>query len=227
MAELGVVAQNLMDLWYQEDPSGEQFFEIYHFKYMVAIAYAQLLQEEYNQSYQRNLSEEGMGVPSLSSDWYISEEIRVVASDDIAPFKAELKTRPFSFAYDRQNSGIKDIIPISGKCRDFIRIGLEARWQLHHIPDEDVVYWFPIQKDVFFEKLFCGTKAIRILYIPSLDGLEDKSQIPDVYQGQIIAGALQLMRMAKDGVVIDTTNDNNANATLQTEINNLFKKFTR
>lgn len=227
MARLGEAAQTLMDLWYQDNPSAEQFFEIYHFKYIFGCGYAQLLQEEYNQSYQRNLSEEGMGVPSLSSDWYISEEVRVVSADEIAPFKAQLKARPFAFAFDRQNAGIKDILPTSGKCKDFIRVSLEARWQLDHVPSEDVVYWYPIKDSVYFEKLFCGTRTVTILYIPSLESLDDDLQIPDVYLGQIIAGALQLMKLAKDGTVIDTTNDNNANATLQTEINNLFKKFTR
>lgn len=227
MAQLGITAQNLMDLWYQEDPSAEEFFEIYHFKYMVSIAYAQLLQEEYNQSYKKSLQEEGIGIPSLSSDWYISEEVKVIPSGDVSPFKSELKRKPFAFAFDRQNSGVKDILPISGKCRDFIRIALESKWQLDHVPTENIVYWYVLDKNIYFEKLFCGTKAVRILYIPSIDDLEDTASIPSVYEGQIIAGALQLMKMAKDGVVINTTNDNNPNAALETEINNLFKKYAR
>lgn len=226
MSKLNVVAQNIMDLYYQTYKSEEHFFELYHFKYMASIAYSSFLQLEYEKSYALNKQETGTGFATLNAAWFINEHVKIEKSDEIAEYVACLPVLPFQFKYDQQHHGIKAILPLNGKCKEFIKWSMEQRYKLELLPPSPEVYWFPLGEKVYFDHLFCGMSQAIIIYIPSASCLNDNAVIPDPMEADVVTATLNLMFQAKAGTpVIDVTSDGNPNASLQTEINNLFNKL--
>lgn len=224
MGQLIEVAQNLMDLYYQQYKSDEDFFEEYHFKYIVAAGYAKLLQDKYEKSYRQNKAENNIGEATLNPQWFVSEEIEVVASED-ADRELTLKSCPFFFDFDKQSSSIQGIYPLSGKCREFIRIDIDSLWKLNNAPNTNIVYWYVMGNKIKFRNIQCGLKKVRITYIPSLKELEDTCSFPDSMVFDTITFSYNMMRAAREGTVIDFTNNQNPNKVLETELDTVFKNL--
>lgn len=228
MGKLISLAQNIEDLYYQQYKTDDDFFELYHFKYLASITYSALLQQEFEKSYAKNLQEHGEGSADLNPEWFIHEELKIKRAQEIAPYEAQLSCRSaFSFRYDKQNSGIKDILPLNGRCGDFIRMSMDEKWKFDLLPTSSEIYWFPLGPKIYFSNIHCGASRATIIYIPAIDGMDDNVQIADGMQKTIIEETLNLMFTARNGKVIDTTNDGNANATLETEINDKFSKIRK
>lgn len=224
MASLIITAQNCMDLYYQQFKSDEDFFEDYHFKYLCGVAYAKILQDEYEKSYKLNLMEKGIGMASINPQWFVAEEIELKASD-IGDKEIQLKACPFTFRFDMQSSGIQGLYPLNGTCGDFIRINVDDKWKLKTVPTTNIVWWYPFSDKIIFENIRCGLKKVKVLYIPSLKDVEDKCGLPDSMEADIIDWVLQRMFLARNGTVVDMTNDQNPNKALETEINTAFKNI--
>lgn len=227
MSVLKVVAQNVMDLYYQQYKSEEDFFKLYHFKYLVSISYAAYLQNEYEKSYKMNLAETGVGEATLSPEWFINNNIEVKRSDDkISPFVGELPCKPFHFKFDKQSSGIKDVLPLNGRCGDFIRMNSDEKYKFELIPASPEIFWFPLGNKIHFSNISCGLSSALVIYIPSMQDLDDNAIVPEGIELDVLSATLNLMFNAKKGTpVIDVTQDDNPNKALQTEINNLFSKM--
>jgi hypothetical protein len=217
------IAQQIMDLYYQQYKSGEDFFDHVHFRFIAGAVYAKVLQDEYERSYAKSLAERGIGEASLNPEWFIPEEIEVVASD-LADYEATLKHPFFAFRFDRQFSGIQDIVPIVGRCKDFIRMSPEQKWQLEMVPDNDVVFWYPVKDKIMFHNVKCGLKRARILYIPSLGDNDEDTPVSATMAEDIVTRSLQIMFLARQGMVVDMTADKNPNKVLESEINQAFQR---
>jgi len=224
MAQLVEVAQNIMDLYYQQYKSDEDFFEEYHFKYLAAAAYAQILQEEYEKSYKLSLAEKGIGEPALNPEWFISEEKEVVASD-MGDKELKLASCPFTFRFDKQSSGVQGVYPLAGKCGEFIRISVDDQWKIKNAPTTNIVFWFPLSNKIVFKNVHCGLKKVKVVYIPSLKELEDTCALPDSMQMDIIQRVLNIMFVARQGGVVDMTNNQNPNKVMESEIDTVFKNL--
>ncbi len=228
MGKLSTLSQNTMDLYYQQYKTDDDFFELYHFKYLNSVAYASLLQDEYEKSYNKSLQETGEGHGQINSEWFIHENIKINRAKEIAPFEAQLTCKSiFSFRYDKQNSAINDIIALNGRCGDFIRMNLDEKWKLKLLPESSEIYWFPLGSKIYFSNIKCGLSEAIIVYIPSIDDMNDDAQIAGGMEKAIIESTLSLMMNARNGAVIDVSNDGNANKTIQTEINDKFNKIRR
>lgn len=227
MNTLDVVAQQIMDLYYQEYKSTEDFFELMHFQYMASIVYSDLLQKEYEKSYKLNLAETGIGEASLNPAWFITEHLTIIRTDDgVADFVGELKCPVFQFTFDKSNCGIKDLMGLNGKCKDFIRMNSDERYKIALLPPSPEVYWFPLgEKKIYFANVYCGVSKALVLYIPEANYLNDSAIIPSGIEAQLVRAVLDIMFAARNGKVIDVTEDSNPNSALQTEINNLFAKM--
>lgn len=227
MSKISIVAQNLMDLYYQSFKSDEDFFELYHFEYLVSVAYAKLLQLDFEKAWKLNYQVEGIGYISVPSDWV--KEVELQVKKDGSSKYVELPDQPFVFLYDNQNSGIQTVRPIGfSECNEFIRSAINQSWKLCRMPDVGIVYWMPVQKKIFFEKLNCRLDRVSVIYVPAID--LDKSHdfdIPKTKESDIIEWVLNIMRVARDGTVVDKTNDGNPNKVLQTEINDIFKNLKK
>lgn len=216
-------AQNAMDLYFQQYRSDEEFFQEYHFKYLCGIAYAKLLQEEYEKSYNKNLAEHGLGEAQLNPDWFISIETDVKASD-IGDREIVLKQKPFTFRYDKQSSGIQGLFPLNGKCGDFIRITIDEIWKLKRPPATNITWWYPVANKILLSKTKCGLNKVRIVYIPAI-GENDDEIVPQQLEEDIIKKVLELMFAARQGVVIDKTSNQNTNKVIESEIDTAFQKI--
>ncbi len=221
MATLVETAQNCMDLYYQQFKSDEDFFELYHFKYLCGVAQAKLLQVEYEKAYARSLQIHGIPEARMNPQWFISENVELKASD-IADKEIELKDCPFTFLYDASSTGIENVYPLNGKCGDFIRMSIDDKWKLKSSPATNIVWWFPFGKKIGFMNLHCGLKQVKVVYIPSLAKLEDTCGIADGIEADIITWVLNLMAAARNGAVVDMTNDQNPNKVIESEINTAF-----
>lgn len=229
MSTQSSLAQNTMDLYYQQYASDEDFFKIYHFKYLNGITYAALLQAEYEKSYAKNLAETGIGMATISDDWFCHETVQLVRATEIGQFVTQLKCHKiFSFRYDRQDTGLKDVIALNGSCGDFIRLRFIERWKLQLLPEgTPEIYYFPLGNKIYFSNITCGLSKAIVVYIPALNMLDDIDIAPTL-EADIVQGTLNLMFAARQGKpVIDTTNDGNPNATMETEINEKFEKIRK
>lgn len=224
MGQLIETAQNTMDLYYQQYKSDEDFFEEYHFKYLNAVAFSQILQEEYEKSYKLSLAEKGVGEAQLNPEWFIPEERDVVGSD-MGDKELTLTDCPFTFRFDKQSSGIQGVYPLSGKCGDFIRMSIDDQWKLKNAPESDIVFWFPLSNKIVFKNVKCGLKKVKVVYIPSLKSLADSCVIPDSMQMEVIQRTLQLMFVARQGAVVDMSNNQNPNKAMESEIDTVFKNL--
>lgn len=225
MNNLGDVAQHLMDLYYQQYKSATDFFELIHFKFLASAAYGKILQDEYKLSYDRNRAEEGIGSATLNPEWFIPEDVEIVMSD-IGDREAKLKQPFFTFRFDKQFSGIQEVTPMSpNKCGEFIRLGIDEKWKLKMDIVTDVVFWYPVTDKIIFHNVKCGLKKATIFYIPSLSELKDESPIPLSMTDDIVTRVLQIMFAARQGAVIDMTNDGNPNKVIESEINTAFQKI--
>lgn len=226
MGKLAVIAQNTMDLYYQQFKSTEDFFELSHFEYLNSIAYAAVLQEEYEKSYKMSLIERGIGMGEVNTLWLLQEEIEIKKSDSkIARYEAEFKQIPFSFKYDRSDSGVQEIIPLNGQCDSFIKMSVAERWKLKLLPYSNEIFWYPMSNKIYFSNIHCGMSKALLLYVPGINSeCADEAVIADTMEESVIRRTLELMFQARNGAIIDMSSDQNPNKNLQTEINEKFSK---
>jgi hypothetical protein len=230
MSKLSALAQNTMDLYFQEYRKDDEFFELYHFSYLCSIAYARVLQDEYEKSYAMNLRETGVGMATISDDWFINVPITISRTqkdtEALASFEATIPCSIFSFRYDRSNAGIKEIIPLNGRCGDFIRTSLALKWSLKLIPGgTPEIFWFPMGKKIYFSNIQCGLSKATLVYIPSLSDLNAEAEVASAVEFMVVQETLNLMFTARQGKpVVDTTSDGNPNAIMETEVNSQFNK---
>lgn len=224
MAKLETLSQTTMDLYFQQYKSDEDFFEYSHFVYLCAAAYAQILQEEYEKSYMLNLREKQIGEANLNPEWFIEEEKEVTTSET-GDRELTLASCPFSFRFDKQSSGVQGVYPLAGKCGEFIRIGVDDLWKIKNAPTTNIVFWYVVANKIVFKNVHCGLKKVKVTYIPSLKELEDQCSIADSMQMDVINRVLNVMFVARQGGVVDVTNNQNPNKVLETEIDTVFKNI--
>jgi hypothetical protein len=228
MAAIGILAQHIMDLYYQSFKSDDEFFELLHFEYLAGVAYAKLLQNEYENNYKLNLHEEGYGYVTLSQDWLRAEEHKIKKDADGRYF-IQLDMAPFSFLYDSQNSSIQDVIPLGQNSqKEFIRMGSQERWKIKASRGTRIIFWY-LEKDKIYaasENTNGMPERLKVLYVPAPEkDISDDFTIPVTKEADIISWVLNIMFTARQGTVVDMTNDANPNKTLATEINNIFSQI--
>jgi hypothetical protein len=225
MAQLSIVAQNIMDLYYQQYKADEDFFELSHFEYLAGVAYGKILQDEYEKNYKMNLQIEGYGFVDLSQDWLKIEELKL--EKDAYGYFIKLSKKPLSFLYDKQSSAIQNIVPLGGtKCAEFIRMNAEENWKICALPNVRQIFWFLEGDKIRFENLQCKPEKLKVLYVPELNDSNDGDfNIPKSKEADIVDWVLNRMFVARQGNVVDMTNDSNPNKTMGTEINNIFSQI--
>jgi hypothetical protein len=223
MAQLGNTAQQTMDLYYQHFRTDQDFFRLVHFRYLCAVAYASLLQDYYEKSYARALSENGMGDVDLPTEWMISETLGV-QSGAHGEHYLELKQKPFSFLYDNQFRSIQTIMPVGDFSARLFRISIKEVWKLRAMPQTRNVFWFSMgDQKIQFRNMNTSLSEVMVFYLPSLGDLSDEAELADGLEGRVIEATLNLMSIARQGGVVDMTNDQNPNRTMETEVNNIFR----
>jgi hypothetical protein len=162
---------------------------------------------------------EGMGL--LNPEWYQSFELAVTFNKKRNRWQAELPKAPFSFRFDQQQTSIEGLYPIVGKCTSFIRSRSSEDFIEDRLPKTSKVFWkMDGPRTIIFSNQNCGLRSVEIKMIPSLSDLDCDSQIAESMLENVYRRTLALMFEAKNkNVVIDKTQDGNANKIPETEIN--------
>jgi hypothetical protein len=215
MNTLNEIAQHIMDAYYQEDKSGDDFFDLPHFRFMAASSYANLLQDEFEKSKRATMQEEGRAEAQLNPEWYTREDVDIKL-DAEGKGVAVLLNPVFSFRYDKRTSGVLDIYQLVGNCTEFMRIHPEALWQLKILPKTSITYWYMLMMSTVY---FVNTlpKKVRIFYIPAITDDNDPV-IPLSLGKMIVQDVWTFFVNAKNGVVVDMTDNQNPNKNMETEI---------
>ena len=227
MTRLDILSSLVMDAYYQAYPKDSDFLQPEDFEAYVSVFYQQVLQEDFDKTrremIQMGLLEIGES-PVLSDAWYKIKKIDVVEKDGI--FSAQLPST-FSFNRDVTLSGIKAIFSngdIGDCCGKFAKIDMAQCNSLQFLPSSDTtIYFYIIGDKVYFKKVKCGLKSVDVSYIPNLDESVDSDNeivIPNGLVAEVMTRTYNFLTSAKNGAVIDKTNNQNQNKIIQTEIAN-------
>lgn len=209
------VAQMAMDAFYQEFRPDNAFLRLEHFLYLCIAADSKLKQDEYAAQVNIRLRTRQMGAAiSMSADNYITVE---------AELKKERVKLPFpimTFAGDNDNLGVASVTPV-GKCKNIMRLNIDEEWMACDTPS--VPFWIPDCDGVRFLNLKnnCSVEKVKVRYIPQLN---NKGNIQEARKWAVLNLVTVFIKSAKDGAIIDTSNDGNSNVAQQTEINKYILK---
>jgi hypothetical protein len=227
MPHIADTAQIVMDLYFQNFRTDEDFFRLFHFKYLCGVSYSKLLEQEYKQNRREAMLELGFSDVIIPSEWLIEEVVEFKEVDDEPNFyKATFKHPVFTFPYDAVSNGIQTIRPV-GKgmsCKEFIREAARRRWSLCDLPMTSQVFWFGEGKDIiaYSRKCKMDKMKVKIWYAsdPADESFgEDGGFIHKSKEEDVIRMTLDIMMKARQGTVVDMSNDGNPNKRIQSEIN--------
>lgn len=220
MNRLNILASLVMDAFYQQYGKESDFFTLEDFEAYCNVFYYQVLQEDFDKT-KREMLQMGMLQPGeepiLNADWYTEKEFEVKNEGD--KFYIELPGA-FSFNKDVKYTGLKDIYT-SSECGPLAKITYNEKNTLKWLPNSDkTIYYYPVGSKIVFERVWCGLKKVNVVYIPSLDADAEGCEIiiPSAYMAEIVTRTYNFMTSAKNGSVIDKTNNQNPNKVVQTEI---------
>jgi len=219
MADIKTVADRVMNLYFQDYANGAEFFVLDDFVYYVGAAYAELLAQEFDKA----RAEYPENSVAFSSDWLISETLKLDNDDDNG-FFLQLSNPVMSFPYDKRNSGIQNIFPSKTKLAgEYIRSTVSEIWMNELLPNTNKVYWALIgDKILLSSNLRQPPEFSKVLYVP---GISAMLNIPDARVNMVTKSTIMMMREASRNHVIKETNDQNLNPIPQTESDsNLIKR---
>lgn len=216
MAEsLAITAQLAMDLFYQEFHNASAFLRIEHFERLVIAADAKLKKIEYDNLVNLNIRQRRINAQViLNADNYITVPV------DIKEGKAMLPSPIMSFNGAGQNLSVASV-ELEGGCTDVMPTTQDEKHQAKKI--KDVVFWFPFCEGIEFLNLKhnCNATKATVTYIPILN---ENSTIQEARKWDIMTMVTGFIKSAKDGVIVDMSNDANPNVASQTEINKFLLK---
>lgn len=210
------VAQLCMDAFYQEFRPSDGFLRLEHFIWLCTSADSKIKQDEYNAQVALNIR-----MRILHSSINMSAENYEVVTVKLKGNSIELPNPIMSFSGDSSSIGVSLVEPVDGGCAPFMRIGVEEKWTVCNI--KDTVFWYPLKDKIEFINIgeVCSPEEIRVTYIPVLS---KEGNIQDARVWPIINLVNAYIKSAKDGVIVDFSNDGNSNVATQTEINKYLLK---
>lgn len=218
---LAFIATMVMDAYYGDLRGNDDFFEDAHFEFVTRAAYAKLLEMEMKEARAIAKLEQGFYVIDVSQDWLIVETVSFTKVRD-GIWTGKTKQVPYPFAYDKMGYGIQTLLPVGDTCKDFIRMSPDEPWKLCHLPKSSKVFYYVIKDTITLRSVTCDPEKVEVSYVPSLSNSLD-SIISVNKQFDVFTLAVTAMRQARDGMIVDETNNANKNKALQTEIDSAFK----
>lgn len=215
------VAQTLMDLYYKDFKQSGDFFDYEHFEFLARAIWGKLLDAEAKEWRKVARQESGFWTIDLPGDWLVSETVGVKPKENAKRSIAVLKDVPYSFSFDRHSWGIQSVYSEEHRLE---RITIDGIWKIRHLPPTDIIFWYPQQQHLHF-LTENEINNVEVAYLPSLtNGKAAECSLPVAKLFDITTMGLQVMLNVKNGVV-DMTNNQNPNAVLQTEVDNVFSNI--
>jgi len=207
---VSTVAQLCMDAFYQDFKPSDGFFRLEHFKRYAIAADAKLKMDEFKEQVALNLRQ-----GKRNATVVLSAENYETVSVDVKDEKAQLPTSVMSFpGAVGENLGVLNV-SVNG-CGNLMRTNQRQKWQACR--DAETVYWYEVKCGLEFMHLKsnCNADKAIVTYVPELDG---GSIIAESRKWAIINMVTIFLKSAKEGVVVDKSNDSNTNSFIQSEIN--------
>jgi hypothetical protein len=226
MAKLIDTAEALMDMYYQQYRTDEDFFTLDHFVYICAVVYSKILEDEYQQARREARQQEGYANIVLNHDFLISEKITPQKED--GDYVLNLKSKLFAFPYDPYSFAIQRIHNPAAGCKRFIRTNmLKADWMEGILPKTDRVFYYGFGSKIILKNVSCLLKGpITVYYVPEISAADPQvAEIPEGKGYQVLAGGFDLMSRARNGEPVDMTNNSNPNKAMQTELDTTFSNI--
>jgi hypothetical protein len=228
MATLTDTAQMVMDLYYQNYKSREDFFSLKHFIYLCGVAYSKLLEDEYKEARALAKLEEGFTDIFMSEDWMVYETITLKpVKDEPGSYVGNLRTPVFAFPYDPYNYGIQSVRQAGQTgCTDFIRTSYREMWMNCLLPVvTGKVFFYPAGNQLHIGNAGCKIDKLIVSVVPEITSGKFEGSVPASKQDTIIRKTWELMARAKEGIVVDTSNNSNPNKAMATEVDSMFSNL--
>lgn len=221
-----VMAQQALDLYYQEISPNDAFFDLESFMFQCAITYTDLLNNEYQILKEANKRESGYSNIELSSSWLIEEKVNIVYNEDKEKWVAYMSYPIFSFKWDATGNSLQGIRPLKGR-NIYRKISLnEPRFE-HILPVTSFIYYTLCNsKEVEFSCEPCD-KELWVKYVPALVGNDDNCVVADAMVEPVIEKVLTVMFGARNGTTIQMADDGNKNLIQPQQANNDLKTVGR
>lgn len=216
--DISIPVQGVIDLFYQDFAPESAFIQDVQVAELMISAYAEMLNSSFRTQKLLNKNVIGYSYVEISDAWLVTAELKV--NRDGANYNATLEEEIFSFDYDVLSSGLQRVVPIGCDCNELIRISVSDEWKYCRMPANNKLFYSASGKAL---KLFGNSKMpskVKVWYFPALDFENPLSnRIPESMVNELTKNTLQLLLIAKQGVVIDKSNDGNPNTAPATEMN--------
>ena len=125
-----------------------------------------------------------------------------------------------TFAGADMGVSISQVVP-EGNCGTIMPITEDEKWQVCKM--KDIVFWYPTACGIGFLNLAenCNPKKVTVSYLAQIN---EKSTVTGSRKWDILNLVTIFIKSAKDGVIIDMSNDGNSNTASQAEINKYLLK---
>lgn len=212
------MAEMAEGLYYQDYATRDAFFDKRDFMDHCAQYYSKALNELFQAKRVESKKEIGFTDIEISPSWLIFEdaEMKCESSRCIVTTQHDI----FSFDFDNYVYALDSVFAPEVELRRINRT--EANF-LSLMPTIDrVLYWVREKNKVEFTKHVKG--KLTLGYIPVVVGNDHNSVLSDNIAADVIKAVLNLMFGAKQGNVVDETNDGNLNNVLPQQVNNKLNK---
>lgn len=209
------IADMAEDLYYQNYKADDQFFDLAHFKFLLATKYAEIINDEYKANKLLNKTLTGFSWVEISQDWLITESVEIKRDKD--EMSAELSQGIFGFEFDALSSGVQ-FVNIGGQCGELVRISINDRFAVCRMPITAQIMYYVKGSKIIFVNMNCDVKEAEVMYIPSVDCTNDDALLSDYKVHPMITETLNLMFGSKNGNIVDMTDDSNPNTSPATEL---------
>lgn len=205
-------------LYYQNYKADDQFFDLPHFKFLFVAQYVKQVSQESRQNKREERALNGYSIIEISSDWLTIEKLAVQEDKDRKIHFVTPSKRLFPFDYDVMGSAVQYVVPFGQECGDIKRISRNDKWMYCRMPFTTTPLYYVEKDQVVFLNLKCNLKEVEVQYVPLPDCNDDTSEIREDKIMEMIATVLNLMFGAKNGNIVDMSNNSNPNTVMQTEI---------
>lgn len=218
--DLKTLANRVQDLYYQDYAPDESFFETYDFKFHCAAVYSDILDKMFQLMRKEGKVENGFSNVEISANWLVKEEIELQQDPVTKLWYATTSSKIFGFGFDEFSYALDQVKRIgdckSKKCRlqklsrnEVPYLDLSAATSLCY-------FWQDGGDRITFTD---NVGKVLVPYVPIVDADNDNNVLSDIIASDVIKAVYTLMVAARNGTVIDESNDSNKNTTAQNQQN--------
>lgn len=213
---INIVSQFAMDSFYQDYKSDSEFFDLPDFVFHTGSTLGDYYRNEFSQKYGEIRQEKSDEIVTFTDDVLIPVTLNVKnnVSDPLPPI--------MSFAYDRQNTGLQEVLVTKPDGVIIDRTNIAQIWMLRYLPVTNRIFWYLDRGVIKFYNIgINNVQTIDALYVP---GVGPTMMVPDSLIDWCVNNTVQKMKAIKQGTVVKKSIDGQTNSLPETEINKLSLK---